>query len=70
VTFEATELSIGAKAIALSHYFDAGRRSRNVIAYMTSSVAMETEAEEIVRKAQEFQVIVETWAKNAYPILF
>lgn len=37
---------------------------------MTSSVATETEAEEIVRKAQGFQVIVETWAKNTHPILF
>jgi hypothetical protein len=70
VTFELAALAIGAKAIALSDYFDACRRKRNVIDYMTSSVATETEAEEIVRKAQEFQVIVETWAKNAHPILF
>jgi hypothetical protein len=70
VTFELAALAIGAKAIALSDYFDACRRKRNVIDYMTSSVATETEAEEIVRKAQEFQVIVETWAKNANPILF
>ncbi len=70
VTFEAAALSLGPNAIPLSDYFDACRRKRNVIDYMTSSVATETEAEEIVLKAQEFHVMVETWAKTAYPILF
>jgi len=70
VTFEAAALAIGANAIPLSDYFDACRRKRNVIDYMTSSVATDTEAEEIVLKAQEFHAIVETWAKNVYPILF
>jgi hypothetical protein len=70
VTFEAAALAIGASAIALSDYFDACRRKRNVIDYMTSSVATETEADEIVIKAQEFQVIVENWAKKANPRWF
>ena len=69
VTFEAAALAIGSNAIALSDYLETCRRKRNVIDYMTSSVATDTEAEEIVLKAQEFHAIVETWAKNAYPIL-
>ena len=70
VTFEAAALSLGANAIPLADYFDACRRKRNVIDYMTSSVATETEAEEIVLKAREFHALVEMWAKKAYPTMF
>jgi hypothetical protein len=44
VTFEAAAVALGAPAVALSDYFDTCRRKRNVIDYMTSSVATDTEA--------------------------
>jgi hypothetical protein len=39
ITFEAAMLAIGTKASTLSDYFETCRRKRNVIDYMTSSVA-------------------------------
>ena len=67
VTFEAAAAAVGAKAVELADYFDACRRKRNVIDYMTSSVATDTEADELVRKAQEFYLLVESWVGISYP---
>jgi hypothetical protein len=67
VTFEAAHLAIGAKAAALTDYFDLCRRKRNVIDYDNASVATETEAEEIPRKAYEFMALVEEWVAANYP---
>ena len=66
VTFEAAAVAIGSKADKLTDYFETCRRKRNVIDYMTSSVATDTEAEEIVLKARDFQVLVEIWVKNEH----
>jgi uncharacterized protein (UPF0332 family) len=63
VTFEAAALAIGGKAILLSDYFETCRRKRNVIDYMTSSVATDTEAEEIVERANEFLKVVQEWVQ-------
>src|SRR5258708_26971027 len=57
VTFETAGVAIGSEAIALADYFKTCRRKRNVIDYMTSSVATETEAEEIVKRADEFRLV-------------
>ena len=61
ITFEAARLALGPNAAALTDYFDACRRKRNVIDYDNSSVATETEAAELVRKAGEFHALVEKW---------
>jgi hypothetical protein len=61
VTARAGHLAIGPNAAALTDYFDACRRKRNVIDYDSSSVATETEAAELVRKAGEFHALVEKW---------
>jgi hypothetical protein len=66
-TFEAAHLAIGSKAAALTDYFDACRRKRNVIDYINSSVATETESEELLQKAQEFHVLVEQWIATKQP---
>ena len=63
VTFEAAALAIGGEATLLSDYFETCRRKRNVIDYMTSSVATDTEAEEIVERANEFLKVVEEWVQ-------
>jgi hypothetical protein len=52
---------MGAKISSLTDDFDACRRKRNLIDYDNSSVATETEAEELLKKAYEFSVLVEKW---------
>jgi hypothetical protein len=67
ITFEAAAVAIGGEATALSDYFDTCRRKRNVIDYMTSSVATDTEADEIVEQANEFRSVVEKWVRHRHP---
>jgi hypothetical protein len=67
VTFAAAHLAIGVKAAALTDYFDLCKRKRNVIDYDNSSVATETEASELLRKATEFLAMVEEWVATDYP---
>lgn len=69
VTFEAAHLVIGSEATRLTDYFDACRRKRNVIDYDNSSVATETEANELLRKAEEFRALVERWVAEKHPRL-
>jgi len=68
VTFEAAHLAIGAEAATLADYFDVCRRKRNVIDYMNSSVATETEARELLHRAEEFRKLVETWIRAVHPV--
>ena len=71
VTFEAAAVALGTtQAIALSDYFDTCRRKRNVIDYMTSSVATDTEADELLQKAHEFKLLVEKYIKADHPKLY
>jgi hypothetical protein len=63
VTFEAARLAIGSEAISLTDYLDACRRKRNMIDYDNSSVAAETEADELLRKADEFRP---PWSKSGW----
>lgn len=67
VTFEAAEVALGSKAAALTQYFETCRRKRNVIDYMTSSVATDTEAEELVERAGDFRSMVEEWVRLNHP---
>ncbi|QHN03081.1 hypothetical protein FTO74_06630 [Granulicella sp. WH15] len=69
VTFEAAGAAIGDGATALADYFETCRRKRNVIDYMTSSVATDTEAEEISKKAKEFHLVVENWVRLKHSFL-
>ena len=69
VTFEAAGLAIGSDATALADYFETCRRKRNVIDYMTSSVATDTEAEEIVERANAFRSVVEDWVRENHPLV-
>jgi hypothetical protein len=67
VTFEAAGVAIGREADALADYFETCRRKRNVIDYMASSVATDTEAEEIVERANDFRSVVEKWIRLKHP---
>lgn len=61
ITFEGAHLAVGTKISALTDYFDVCRRKQNVIDYDNSSVATETEAQELLRKAKQFYLLVEKW---------
>jgi hypothetical protein len=69
ITFQAAQLAVGKAAAALTDYFEACRRKRNIIDYMHSSVATDTEADELQQKAVEFHQIVEEWVTAHHPQL-
>jgi hypothetical protein len=69
VTVEAITLAVGAGVSAYGDYFETCRRKRNVIDYTRSHVATDSEAAEIVNKAQEFYELVEGWIRSKFPAL-
>jgi len=69
VTLEAALLVLGKPAEPLADYFDVCRRKRNLIDYMRSHVATDTEAAEILAKAKEFYDLVENWIAKRHPSL-
>lgn len=69
ISFEIIRLAMGKAADPYSDYFDRCRRKRNVIDYDDAFVATETEAVEIVAKANEFVGMVEQWIAKNFPVL-
>jgi uncharacterized protein (UPF0332 family) len=63
-TFEALEIAMGSPVAALVTYFDTCRRKRNQVDYDLVNAATETEAEELIRKAEEFQDLIEDWIRK------
>ena len=66
-TFEALELAMGPSIAPLAGYFDTCRRKRNVLDYDMANVATDTEAQELVEKAEQFRQLVEQWIVQHYP---
>ena len=66
-TFEAAEIALGSGSAALIAYFDACRRKRNTVDYDRAHVATDTEAEEIVARAEDFRRLTEHWIGQNYP---
>jgi hypothetical protein len=60
-TFEAVELALGPGVTNLASYFDTCRRKRNILDYDSAQVVTETEAKELVEKAEEFRGLIEQW---------
>lgn len=60
-TFEAVEIAMGPSVSALASYFDTCRRKRNQVDYDRANAATQTEAEELISKAEEFRTLVEKW---------
>jgi uncharacterized protein (UPF0332 family) len=63
-TFEALEMAMGSSVSMLVIYFDTCRRKRNQVDYDLVNAATETEAEELIRKAEEFRSVVEEWIRK------
>jgi hypothetical protein len=68
-TFEAAELALGPASTPTIIYFDTCRRKRNSVDYDRTHVASDTEANEILTKAQGFYHIVENWISINHPPL-
>lgn len=60
---------LGKSAGNLTDYFELCRRKRNQIDYKRPHVATDTEAKEIITKAQEFYDLVEAWIAKTFPKL-
>jgi hypothetical protein len=66
-TFEAVEIAMGSSVSALVTYFDTCRRKRNQVDYDRANAATETEAEELLTKADELRSLVEKWIAKHHP---
>ena len=66
-TFEAVKAALGKPGEPLADYFETCRRKRNLIDYDASEVVTDTEAEELLEKAEEFQEMVEEWIVKHHP---
>src|ERR1700733_88122 len=67
ISFDCIELAMGSRAKSFADYFDRCRRKRNTIDYDSAFVATETEAEEILQRANEFVEMVEQWIAAKHP---
>lgn len=67
VSFEAAELAVGAAVSNLVAYFELCRRKRNTLDYDVANVVSDTEATEVLAKAQEFKREVESWISANHP---
>jgi uncharacterized protein (UPF0332 family) len=67
VSFEAAELAVGASVSQLVSYFELCRRKRNTLDYDVANVVSNSEAAELLQKAQEFKHEVETWIAAKHP---
>jgi len=66
ISLNSVRLALSAAAGKYADYFETCRRKRNVIDYTRSHVATDTEADEIVKKATEFQGVVEAWIASKF----
>lgn len=67
-TFDAVKIALGtSSAENLADYFETCRRKRNNIDYDAAEVVTETEANEILEKAREFQTLIEDWITQQHP---
>ncbi len=53
----------------LALYFDSCRQARNDLSYDAASIVSDSNAKELVDKAEEFSTCVDTWLKTHHPTL-
>jgi uncharacterized protein (UPF0332 family) len=69
ISLESVRLAVGPTVDKYADYFETCRRKRNTIDYTHSHVATETEAEEILRTAEQFHKVIEAWIAKNHPEL-
>ena len=67
--FEALPLCVGPATKTLAGFFEVCRRKRNEIEYDRSHVASHADADEIVKRVEELDALVEDWIKLNHPSL-
>ena len=67
VAFEAVFLAMGASINPITAYFETCRRKRNLVDYDKAQVASDTEAKELLSKADEFLNLSEEWITANHP---
>ena len=65
-TFEAANIVLGPAARQLTSYFETCQRKRNVIDYDLAEVVTESQAEELLEKAAEYQKLVDAWVARKH----
>lgn len=60
---------MGADLETLVLYFDSCRQTRNDLSYDAASIVSDSDAKELVEKAEEFSTGVDTWLKIHHPAL-
>jgi hypothetical protein len=69
-TFDVIRTALASpEAEDFADYFDTCRRKRNYIDYDGADIVTETEAGELVEKANEFHAFVEDWISREHPTL-
>jgi hypothetical protein len=66
-TFLALGLAMGNPAANFAKYFNACRKKRYLVDYNLANIVTETELQELLAKAAEFQALVEDWIFDNYP---
>lgn len=66
-TFQAVQLALGPQVYTLARYFDRCRRKRNTVDYDMAGAASETEVAELLKRAEEFRLMTETWIGHQHP---
>lgn len=68
-TFEAIELAIGKPAAPYAAFFETCRRKRNKVDYDMSGIATRTEVEQLIKEANSFLALVESWISKHHSAL-
>jgi hypothetical protein len=63
-TFVALENALGPLPFPFGDYFDGCRKKRNQVDYDTANVTSAAEVDELLRRAEEFRRLVETWIRK------
>ena len=66
-TLRAFEIAMGGQSSALAAYFQTCRRKRNQVDYDMTNVATESEADDLVKQAEEFRRLVRAWVEKQHP---
>lgn len=68
-TFLALRIAMGSEFETLAVYFDSCRQMRNDLSYDAASIVSDSDAKELVEKAEGFSICVDTWLKTHHPAL-
>lgn len=66
-TFRALDLALRGEAATLTTYFEKCRKKRNRVDYDMADVTTESEADDLLQKAKEFEQFIRAWIHKEHP---